>query len=98
MLIRYLAQVVLTSLVAVPCAPAQHNLYSPRALHRVRTELALALWQARVARLDAARAAIAGRLPIDALLALPDDAAILAKGPHDAHLKQLAQPGATNCR
>ena len=98
MIIGYLAQVVLTSLTARPCSPAPPPLYSPRALHRVRTELALALWQARRARLDAARATILGRLPVDVLLGLPDDSTVIAQGPHDAHLKHLSQRTATTCR
>jgi hypothetical protein len=98
MLFPYLAQVVLTSFLASPCPASQDGLYAPRALRRVRAELAMQLREARRARLAAARQAIFGHISVDELLALPDDAAIVAQGPHDAHLKHLSQSGATICR
>jgi hypothetical protein len=108
---RYLARVILTSLALslafCPAAPARtlgpacrvqlRDLYAPRALRRLRTILQMRVLEARRERLSLARAAIENRAAIDALLAAPDDAEVLAKGPNAADLKHLRIPRASNC-
>jgi hypothetical protein len=93
MMTFYLAQVLVTSLGLQPC-PAQ-RLYSARALHRARNALQLRLFEARRARLDAARAVILGHSSVDTILALPDDLALL-QGSEGSRLKHSAPKGATS--
>ncbi|HTX56309.1 MAG TPA: hypothetical protein VMD47_04320 [Candidatus Acidoferrales bacterium] len=106
---RYLAGVALTSLaltaatIAAPppgaaaraCLPAHGTPYSARALRRFRAILQLRVLEARRARLALVQGAIEHRLTVDQLLALPDDAAILAQGSNERGLKHLLS-GATS--
>jgi hypothetical protein len=110
MLDRYLVRVALTSLAlcaalaaasppppqSLPsCPPALRERYSPRALRRIRALLQLRILEARRARLALAHAAIAHQVTIDALLAAPDDAAVLMQGSGDIQLKHFHLDGAT---
>jgi len=108
---RYLARVILTSLALsltlCPSAAARtpgpacraqlRELYAPRALRRLRAILELRVLEARRQRLALARAAVEHRATIAALLAAPDDSAVLAQGPNAADLKHLRIPRASNC-
>jgi hypothetical protein len=101
---RYLVRVILTSLVLLPalaavapadappprCSAPLRELYSPRALRRLRTMLQLRVLEARRRRLALAQAVIERRATIDQLLAAPDDATILEQGPSGARLKHLS--------
>jgi hypothetical protein len=108
--IRYLARVLLTSLTfgialgAAPtpaplpsCPPAHPSPYAPRVLRQIRATLQLRLLEARRARLALAEGAIVHHITIDQLLALPDDAAVLAQGSIDARLKHFHARGASTC-
>jgi hypothetical protein len=110
MLVRYLTRALLTSLTfsialgAAPtpaplpsCLPTHPSPYSPRVLRHIRATLQLRLLEARRARLALAEGAIAHRITIDQLLALPDDAAVLAQGSTDAQLKHFHALGASTC-
>ncbi|HTU69282.1 MAG TPA: hypothetical protein VMF11_03085 [Candidatus Baltobacteraceae bacterium] len=111
MLNRYLVRVVLTSLAlaaslaaAAPaptftpgaCSGVRTQLYSARALRRLRTLLQLRLLEARRRRLAAVQAAIEHRATIDQLLALPDDAAVV-EGSDDPRLKHLRIASTSKC-
>ncbi|HEY5339853.1 MAG TPA: hypothetical protein VIK27_02410 [Candidatus Aquilonibacter sp.] len=109
MMLRYLARALVTSLVlwALPaaappppqrCGPALRDLYSARALRRLRANLELRLLEARRKRVHLAYQVIAHRKPVDAILDSPDDAALLAQGTSALHLKQLPATGVTRCR
>jgi len=85
MLKRYLTRVALTSLAvilagAAATPPPCRQLYSARVFRRMRTELQLRLLQAHRQRLALAIAAIRHKIPIDALLELPNDEATLTQG------------------
>lgn len=110
MLNRYLARVLVTSLTfsivfgaaapptAYPTCPPMHaSPYSPRALRHIRAMLQLRLLEARRARLALAEGAVTHQITIDQLLALPDDAEVLAQGPNDAQLKHFHAGGASTC-
>lgn len=110
MLNRYLVQVLVTSLtfsialgaVAAPtasptCPPVHASPYSPRALRHIRAALQLRLLEARRARLALAEGAVTRQITIDQLLALPDDAEVLAQGPNDVLLKHFHARGASTC-
>jgi hypothetical protein len=108
--IRYLAGVLLTSLtfgimlgaaptpVPLPSCPSTHPLpYAPRVLRHIRATLQLQVLEARRARLALAEGAIVHRMTIDQLLALPDDAAVLAQGPTAGRLKHFDAHRASTC-
>ena len=109
MLNRYLARVLVTSLTfgivlgaasrpaASPTCPPHASPYSARALRHIRATLLLHVLEARRARLALAAGAATHRITIDQLLALPDDAAVLERGSHDAQLKHLAPKESTTC-
>ena len=100
MLDRYLARVALTSLalsMTIAAAPPSACPYAPRVLRHIRAALTLRILEARRARLAAAAGAIQHRITIDQLLALPDDAAVLAQGAKDSRLKHFHARGASTC-
>lgn len=110
MRIRYLAQVLVTSLTfgivvgsAAPpsplpsCPPTHASPYAPRVLRHIRATLLLRVLEARRARLAFAEGAVTHRLTIEQLLALPDDAKVLAQGSNDGQLKHFHASGASTC-
>ncbi|HUA08635.1 MAG TPA: hypothetical protein VMA98_05120 [Candidatus Acidoferrales bacterium] len=100
MLDRYLVRVVLTSLAlsaTIAASPPPACPYAPRVVRKIRAALMLRVLEARRARLAVAKEAILGTITIDQLLALPDDASVLAQGTNDARLKHFHARGTSKC-
>jgi hypothetical protein len=105
--LRYRTLVLVTSLTlalvgATPapaprCGADLRLRYSARALRHLRVILQLRLLEARRDRIVAAAAVLAHRGSPDALLRMPDDAAVLAQGSSDVRMKHLSLKDATTC-
>lgn len=78
------------------CVPLA-DLYSARALRRIRTTLQLELIRSRVKQLRLARAAVVGTLPAGALLSAPSASQLLAQDMVHVKLKHLPRTGTTQC-